>query len=289
AKLITSDIENFWRAYDLAKQESDAEKKISIYDREYLGKGSVGLQDFIKLRINTAKSLAQTVNSQSKYYESARASTLRIAAMEKKIRAHFFALKYLYDEAAFPDVYFLIGKMNSGGTASGRALLIGAEMHAMTPQAPLSELSDWHKQVIRPVEDIPAIVAHELIHFQQKYPFKVTLLNQSIREGVADFLGEMISGFNLNQHLRAYGDEREKQLWDEFKQEMNGNKYDKWLYNGSSVKDRPADLGYYMGYRIAESYYNQAKDKKQAIKDILSIKDFEQFLQASGYQSKFGK
>ncbi len=50
---------------------------------------------------------------------------------------------------------------------------------------------------------------------------------------------------------------------------------------------KPADLGYYIGYKIVESYYNRAKDKKQVIKDILDIKDFNAFLKASGYDEKF--
>jgi hypothetical protein len=46
-------------------------------------------------------------------------------------------------------------------------------------------------------------------------------------------------------------------------------------------------LFYYVGYKIVESYYNRAKDKKQAVKDILDIKDFNAFLNASGYDEKF--
>jgi uncharacterized protein YjaZ len=61
----------------------------------------------------------------------------------------------------------------------------------------------------------------------------------------------------------------------------------RWLYQGDQSKDRPADLGYYMGYKIAEAYYKRAADKKQAVKDILQIKDFHQFLAASGYAEKF--
>ena len=42
-----------------------------------------------------------------------------------------------------------------------------------------------------------------------------------------------------------------------------------------------------MGYKICEAYYRAAKDKKQAMKDILEIKDFIQFLRDSGYEQKF--
>jgi hypothetical protein len=42
-----------------------------------------------------------------------------------------------------------------------------------------------------------------------------------------------------------------------------------WLYNGSDVKGRPADPGYYVGFKISEAYCTKSKDKKRAIRDIL--------------------
>ena len=42
-----------------------------------------------------------------------------------------------------------------------------------------------------------------------------------------------------------------------------------------------------MGYKIAESYYKNAKDKKQAVKDMLEIKDFAKFLADSRDEEKF--
>jgi hypothetical protein len=58
------------------------------------------------------------------------------------------------------------------------------------------------------------------------------------------------------------------------------------LYNGWDIKgrgDRPADLGYWMGYRITKSYFERASDKRQALRDILTIKDFDRFLANSRY------
>jgi uncharacterized protein YjaZ len=69
---------------------------------------------------------------------------------------------------------------------------------------------------------------------------------------------------------------------------MNGTKTSNWLYQGDKSKDRPADLGYYIGYRIAQSYYEHASDKKQAIRDILTVSDFGSFLRDSHYGEKFG-
>jgi uncharacterized protein YjaZ len=114
-----------------------------------------------------------------------------------------------------------------------------------------------------------------------------SLLGKSIKEGSADFISEMIAGKIINDQLRAYGDPRERELWLEFKQQMDGKDWSRWLYQGDKSKDRPADLGYYIGYKICDSYYRHASDKAAAIKDILRIRDFKEFLRASQYESKF--
>ncbi|MCH8290967.1 hypothetical protein IH992_07705 [Candidatus Poribacteria bacterium] len=140
----------------------------------------------------------------------------------------------------------------------------------------------------RPIELLPGIVAHELIHAQQRSRGSdEKLLAQSIIEGSADFIGEIISEQNFDSHLKVYGDAREPELWEAFKREMHDKNVSNWLYNAASAKDRPADLGYYIGYKICESYYNRAKNKKRAIEDILTIKDFDRFLEESRYEEKF--
>ena len=152
----------------------------------------------------------------------------------------------------------------------------------------MAELDGWLKQVLKSTDTIPAIVAHESVHIQQNYLANTsTLLAQSIKEGAADFIGQMMAGQMINQHLHDYGNPKERQLWEEFKPAMNEKSYAGWLYGGAAAKDRPADLGYYIGYKICDAYYRKARDKAQAIKDILSIKDFAQFLKDSQYETKF--
>jgi uncharacterized protein YjaZ len=68
---------------------------------------------------------------------------------------------------------------------------------------------------------------------------------------------------------------------------MDGTSVKNWLYQGNGAKDRPADLGYYIGYKIIESYYKNAGDKKQALRKILEISDFKDFLAKSRYEEKF--
>ena len=286
ARFVTSDLDNFWSTYALAAAAATTEAKEKIYQREYLDKGSPGLKDFLRLRIKSARNLAQAIEQHPKYYASLKAVIPRVVQMEPAIRASFHKLKELYGDAVFPDVYFVIGVMNSGGTTGDSGLLIGFEMHGKTPDTDISEMDDWHKAVLSSVDKLPGIVAHELTHYQQGGGGK-TLLGQSIHEGTGDFIGQMISGMSINEHLRAYGDAHEADLWREFRQAMNGSDASKWLYQGDKSKDRPADLGYYMGCRIDQSFFDHSADKKKAISDILTARDFSNFLRDSHYADKF--
>ena len=309
-KFVTSDIDNFWRAFDLALTETDSEKKVAIFQKEYLDKGSAGLRDFVRLRIKSAKDLAATVEKLPKFYASVRPATLRVSGMEKKMRKSFHKFKRLYPDAAFPDVYFLIGVANTGGTASGSGLLIGAELYGLAPDTPRDEFPAWFKTffpdvkdekellglvaraldtALKPVERLPSIVAHESCHFNQNYPKQTTVLEKSIQEGSCDLIAELTAGEVINPSLKSYGDRNEAALWRDFRAEMGGTDLSKWMYNGFKIKDRPGDLGYYVGYRIAGAYYQNARDKRQAVSDILNIKDFQGFFRNSRYGEKFAE
>ncbi|MYD24488.1 MAG: hypothetical protein F4X08_01550 [Gemmatimonadetes bacterium] len=286
-RLVTTDIDHFWLAYDLSEGKT-TEEKINIFESEYFAKGSIGLKDFIDARIESAEGLVEVIEARPRYYASIRESSNRVLDLTDQIRGYMHNWKQLYDKAVYPDVYFLIGKMTSGGTTSSNGLLIGTEISCRTDDLPTDELTEWYFEVLRPVEDIPYIVIHELMHTQQAYDYgDNTLLGQSINEGAADFLGELATGKHINPHLHVYGDAHESELWESFSKDMLQTNFDNWLYNGGrSTAERPADLGYYAGYKICEAYYEKTTDKKAAIEGILSIKnspDALRFLKDSGY------
>jgi hypothetical protein len=109
-----------------------------------------------------------------------------------------------------------------------------------------------------------------------------TLLAQSLDEGCASFLGRLISDGTI-ANANAYGMAHEAELWREFQGEMNGTDTHNWLYQGDRSKDRPADLGYFMGSRVCQSYYEHAKDKRVAVADILQMRDPVAFVRDSRY------
>jgi hypothetical protein len=283
ARIVAEDVARFWAAFE----SSTPATRASALKSTYLDRGTPGLQDFTILRIGTAEGLAEAVDRFPGYYRSARASTLRAGTYEPQIRRAFRRMEEIHPESVFPDVYFLVGNLSTGGTTSGRGLLIGTEVYGRTPEAPESEMPPWMRAVFRGVEEVPHIVAHELVHYQQDYAPGSTLLRQSLVEGVADFVGELISGKHINAAAQAYGDPHEAELWCEFRGQMHGTDTSGWMYNAARSTDRPADLGYYVGYRIAKAYHERAADKRRAVAEMLKIRDFDAFLAASGYGGRF--
>lgn len=288
-KLVTTDITNFWNAYD--KVQNEPGKITEIYRSEYFGKASPGLEDYLALRIGSVENFSANQKKNEKYYAGIRKNTENINEQTKLIYSSFYKLKEIYSDAVFPDVYFLIGRLNSAGTTSDNGLLIGLDQMAYSEDVDISGFSESKRQMLKHTSVLPNIVAHELIHYQQdKMNQSQTLLGQVIREGMADFIAELISGRSLNFDLDNYTKGKEKELYDLFFSEMDSANYRNWLFNyGEDRRGKPADLGYWLGREICRSYYENQSDKKQAIIDMLSIQNYREFLNKSKYAEKIKK
>ena len=260
AKFVTEDVDRFWEAFEKLNEKG------SQTFEEYILKGTPGLKGFIPYRIISADSLySKVIRSKEKYIQS-KGVLKDLGKKEKRIKAIYSTMKYWYPYSKFPPVYFVVGRFNSGGTISDAGIILGTEMQ-------------------KDLEGLPALVAHELIDFQQRNEYKKhNLLSQSIVEGSADFIGELISGETVDSlAYYQYGRTNLKVLKTEFVQLMNGEELEDWMYGTSGKDDRPNDLGYWIGYEIVKSYFDKQEDKKQAIFDILAHSNQYQFLKESGY------
>jgi predicted Zn-dependent protease DUF2268 len=289
AAFVTSDIANFWKAYDAG----GANGSTSAFQAEYLNRASSGLVDFIASRNVTATSLVSMVRAYPRYFADIRASTLRLAndaAVQGRMRDGYRRIKAMYPPAVFPPVTFLIGRFSTGGTTSASGMLVGLEFYSITSTTPLDELGQFQRDNVKPLDSLPIIVAHEHTHVLQARAGGLlgksnkTMLDQSLIEGSADYVAYLVTGGNINARLFPYAMPREAALWAEFKATMHGTDTSRWLYNqGTATTDRPGDLGYFIGYRIAESFYNRATDKQVALRAIIEVSDSDLFLWQSGY------
>jgi hypothetical protein len=246
------------------------------------------MHDYMGLKVSSIDHFVKHIQSFPKLYGTLRENTQKVDAYKVDIQKSFENFKSIYPQAKFPDVYFVIGAFTSGGTVSSSGLLIGTNQMSDGEEVNTEELSFGMKLLMNKSAYIPNIVAHELIHFQQDDMKNESItLRDVIKEGMADFIGELISGGTANQKIFDWAKGKEKQIWADFQEDMYLNRYSNWIANyNTASKDSYPDLGYWIGYEICKSYYENAIDKNQAIYDMLHIQDYKKFLADSQWESK---
>ncbi|MGV3541415.1 MAG: TPR end-of-group domain-containing protein [Rufibacter sp.] len=272
AKIVAADIDNFYKAFELVRK--DTAQAQEIFKKHYFEKGSIGLEDFYASKIKNEQAFSKSVLQNQRFFASIKPTVTKVEDFKKSIYSSFNQFKDLYPKAVFPDVYFVMGRFTSNGTASDNGLLIGTEVMSKTAANSMKSWSNWQKEHILNYDQIPVTVVHELIHFNQQGMKKEnTLLKYALIEGSAEFIAELVTGKTDGNYAAYEG--RELQIWDDFKKDMYLNKYDEWL--SAKEPQRPRNGMYWAGYQICKSYYAQAEDKKQAVADMLNIKDYLNF------------
>jgi len=289
AQFVTSDLEHFWDAYDAGGRYGAA----TAFQSRYLDLASPGLRDFMASRNITATSVATMARAFPLYLDAIRPNTMALVAggpIVDRIRANYATTKSLYPPAEFPPVTFLFGHFNTGGTTGRSGILIALEGFSADATTPLGEFGPNASASIHHADEVPILVAHEHVHVLQAsadgffYARGKTLLQQALIEGGADFVGELSSGGNINGRLSSFALPREHDLWIAFQADMHGSDASRWLYNGATATaDWPGDLGYFVGYRIAQALYDKADDKAAAVAELITLRDATALLARSGY------
>jgi hypothetical protein len=282
-RIVTTDIPRFWAAYDAAQTAPDP---AHVYAAQYFAPGTDGLKGFIPYRLQSPQHLADVVQRQKAFYAQARDATMRIAAARERIQADLVRYKQVVPDAVFPDIYFVIGALNSAGTSvSGVGLVIGAEMFAR-PADPAATLKDFNWHVLETPDAVPSLITHELTHYNQHDADANTLLAGVIVEGTADFVAQLVSGDRASMVADqwAFGCAHEDALWQAFVPVMGSEDKSGWLYGfGAGPLGGPPFMGYWLGSRIAQAYYDSHVDKIAAVHAILNVSDYAAFVKASGY------
>jgi Predicted Zn-dependent protease (DUF2268) len=290
AQFNSSDVDRYWRAYDAGGRVGQG----AVFQRIYLDSASVPLSEFVGLRSVTAASLTQVAIAFPRYLEALRSWWPTITPRDPvftEVRANYARIKQLYPEAFFPPVTILMGRYSTGGTVGRNGVFIGLEFFGTDARAPTAELNAFGRNNQKSwSNELPALIAHEHVHLLQGAAgssgrsSKATLLARALNEGVAEFVGSLSARVPTFLAFYSAWQRREFEFWTAFARERSGTDASRWLYNQESgTTEWPGDLGYFMGYRIAQAYYNQAADKTQAIKDLIALKDAEAILARSGY------
>ncbi|PSL45432.1 putative Zn-dependent protease DUF2268 [Chitinophaga niastensis] len=270
--VLTTDIDNFWIAFDSIQTIKEKDKQIELMKSLYTDKGTYGLKKFMELRKFDATKLVESINKYPKFWGSIRGNTLKIKPKIPAIETYIKEFNILYPDFRAAKIVFTISAIRAAGTTKDSLVLIGSEIAMGNKNTDVSEFPDKRLENFfksQSSDNIIPIVIHEYVHTQQKADGKI-LLGQAIFEGACDFIAELVLKEPLTHSYLKYGRKHEKKLKQQFKKEMLGEDYSNWLYNGAGSKTM-GDLGYFMGYAICRSYYRHADNKSRAIKDIIGL------------------
>lgn len=307
SQYITTDIGNFWLMFDQLKEAKSKQDTITLIQTLYLNKASSALKQYL-YRIESGRDIPaayfKMITNYSNYLQSIRTATESVQTYEPVFDQTFSQLKVLYPNFQLPNTFFTIGFMNlagrslpdtTGKSLHDKALYVGAEFSCISDNPDFDSTPPWLKNVTTTVKKANELVAHESVHMQQKRPTegKYSILYLAWAEGGAVLAVDLItkgkglySASGLNEKTYKYGIDHEKELWDEFKQDLASgdiSREQKWFYN-AEVNGRPKDLGYFLGYRMCLSCYNQASDKKKAFITMIDETDYTSFLKHSKYE-----
>ena len=268
----TGDVDRFYRIYDAAGGQPGAE----TLQRDYLDQGSEGLQRLARLRNVTGQSIADAITKRPEMYVQARSCGDVLPRVRERLAVALGRLQQAYPQMRSAPITIAVGRGKPVGVGSRESgVQIGLEALCANP---------WMNP---DVEDrFVRVAVHEYAHVQQAVAFSeaegVTVLAAALEEGAAEFVTELTTGAVSYAYMAGLVSGREASIETAFAADMDKTELSAWLYN--STPDKPADLGYWVGYRIVKAYYQQADDKQQALADIFEMRDPKAFLARSGWR-----
>ncbi|WP_347217329.1 Ig-like domain-containing protein [Chryseobacterium sp.] len=284
-KIITTDISNFWTAYDSIQKNKN--HKSEILETLFLNKKTDGLKAFMEIKKFGKEDYLNVIEKYPGFWNSIRPNTVVDSKKIKTINKAFKKLGNLYPNDSKGNIYYTIGALRSGGTTHHEDLLLGVERIAGDKNTVVSEFENENHQkmfLFTNPSQLEQVTVHEFIHTFQK-DGEINVLSKSIKEGSCDFIAELALNKKFTAHYLDYGFKNYDKVKSDFKKEMFSKKLENWFYNSNA---KNPDLGYFVGYVISKKYYENSEDKKAAVKNIIEL-DFNneekvlQFLIRSEY------
>jgi hypothetical protein len=271
----TGDVDRFYRLYDATAGRPTAEQ----LQREYLDPGSPGLRHLLAVRNVNAENIAKATATNPDLYLKARTCLAALPRVRDRLDQVFGRLVELYPQAQRPPVTILVSRGKPMAIAGpGDGVQISLEAICSGPGATFFD-ADIDDRLVH-------VMAHEYIHVQQAKALadkaEPTVLERALIEGVAEFVGEVISGGVANTAVFASVKGRELEIETRFAADIDKTDLSAWFDN--TTADDVGQLGYWVGYRIARASYLNASDKPAALRRMMQLTDARAFLAASGWR-----
>jgi len=294
--VVTSDITNFWDAYDKITSTEDSVLQYKYLDSLYFQKGTVGLDGIRQARNYTPEDYINAINNFPKFWISIRENTLQARKVGAELELGIEKLKKIYPELKPAKIYFTMGAFRTGGTTIDSLILIGSEISLADSTTETKEFPENLSHLkshfaTNPNKHLVFLNVHEYVHTQQN-PRVFNILSLTLYEGVAEFIAsKALDKASPNPQI-VFGKENAKRIREVYETEMfyPNNRY-KWLDGNAPNEFGMRDLGYYVGYQICENYYSQAEDKSKAVKTMIELdyssdSEVEEFIKKSNYFSE---
>lgn len=293
--VITSDVNLFWNAYDQIIQENDSVQQVELIQTEYIDKGSIGLEKIIQVRNYSPEQYIELINKYPKYWKSIKSNTLKADSLTNELNQGIAKFKNIYPKMKPAKIYFTIGAMRTNGTTMDSLVLIGSELAMADTETDISEFEGRTKEWLEtffgtnPIDGLVLLNVHEYVHTQQN-PIPDNLLHQVLYEGVAEFVSVKAMNKPSNTPAIEFG-KNNPQVKETFEKEMFFERTNDWMWSNSTNKFNVRDLGYYIGYAIAEEHYNKAEDKQKAIATLIELDysrpgEIDKFINQTSFFSK---
>ena len=275
AAVVTTDVHNFVKAHHRLASEADT---LAVLQEDYLDRGSPGLRAYIGRYDLTAERLQAAIREHPEAYAALSANVEVMEAEIPNCRKAYAGLKRHIPGAVFPPTYLVVGGYRGIGTGS--------------EAGPVATVETRGPKALRGT--FTTLLVHEMAHMQQAMTMGIeqyqaiygpegTVLAYMIREGIAEYFADLVTGRMTQEKARPYVIEHERELWERFTPWMLDAEDTGWMWSTPEQPKQPRGVGYVMGALITRAYYDNADDKEQAIREILAVTDYPGFLARSGY------
>lgn len=290
--ILSKDVTNFWEAIDNLKFSRDTS---ATFQKLVIDRATDEFKIFIKKWNIKASDYTFQIKRYPKFYETLRENTYKLINSQDSIREVVKRFQKLYPNFKQADICIAIGNFNTGGNieieGNRNLVYIGLEYHGLDTNTIINELSISTQDYVSRSNFYRTIV-HELVHVQQythgKKVIKALsgdfLANRILKEGIPDFVSQLIVNHGNNGNYFNYGLKNENNLKIKIKQELWNKGSGDWF--GGNVNlfvNHPRDLGYFMGAQIARSYYNVNNLQLMDLTNIIEIKSLKKFIIDSKY------
>lgn len=291
-KIDDSNVERFAEIF----RETNGSPSAERLQKDYIDVGGRAIEIFTPGRIEDGENLANEIAQNNQDYRNAlEKCSPWVKEAQPLLTAVYLGYQGLVPDQQLPKVSVIIGD-GSGGTAANDMQVIDLVSSC--------KVYPEHDQFI---DQMHNVFSHETAHTLQRIQAPETpgemLLLYIVMEGTAEYLGNLLSGFDNAKDTEDWARPREAWIWDQFEQDLalypdntqqgvgeneTGKAIRKrWVHNyGSAPEGWPHALGYWLGKQIAASYVENAPEPYTAIRELLFFRDAREILRKSGYAER---